>query len=230
MRILLVAATEFEIRPLLAKLSQVGVQCEQQNQYQLYNNAIDVLITGVGMVNTACFVGRQLALGKYDIAVNAGIAGAFDKSLPPGTVVNVTEDCIPELGAEDHDNFLSVFELGLTDPNAPPYTNGKLINNTADQGLRGINEVVMALPTVSAITSNTISGNINSISRIRQRSPAGIETMEGAAFFFACLSANMPCLQIRSISNRVEERDKSKWNLDLAIQNLNAFLWEIIAS
>jgi len=162
--------------------------------------------------------------------INAGIAGTFNKSLPLGTVVNVVEDCISELGAEEGENFLSVFELGLTDPDSDPYKGGRLINISTESGWLSNNEAVKKLLKVKAITSNTIRGNIESIARIQRISAAEIESMEGAAFLFACLSEKVSCIQIRSISNLVEERDKSRWNLDLSLKNLNKVLWEILTS
>ena len=230
MKILLVAATFFEIRPFLEKLTLLGKQNEYVSRYRYHDLDIDLLIPGVGMVPTAYLLGRQLALHYYDLAINAGIAGTFHKSLPLGSVVNVVEDCVPELGAEDGDRFLSVFELGLTDPDAQPYRGGKLVNDPQEYNLPGPGKVIRNLQKVRAITSNTTRGNAQSIARIRRIAEADIETMEGAAFFYACLSEKVPCLQIRSVSNRVEERDKSRWNLDLALKNLNRVLWDIATS
>ena len=182
------------------------------------------------MVPTAYFLGRQLETANYDFAVNAGIAGTFNKSMPPGTVVNVVEDCIPEFGAEDGTKFLSVFELGLVDPDVWPYRQGKLVNDSfADAtwpGLKKINQ----LPTATAITSNTVRGSIQGIEWIRQLALADLESMEGAAFFYACLVKRISFLQLRAVSNFVEERDKSSWNLDLALKNLNRVLWDILVS
>jgi len=48
-----------------------------------------------------------------------------------------------------------------------------------------------------------------------------VESMEGAAFHYACLLEKIPFFQLRSISNYVEVRDKSKWKIPLAIQQLN---------
>ena len=230
MQILLVAATTFEIESLLDKLLLIGQQNEKLSHYKFNDADIDVLVTGIGMLQTAYFLGRQLSARQYDLAINAGIAGTFIKSFPLGTVVNVVEDCVPDLGAEDGENFLSVFELGLADPNAHPYTRGKLMNDSFHSVKHGINEIISKLPKVNAITSNTVRGNVESIARIRKLTEADIESMEGAAFFFSCLSAHVPCLQIRSISNLVEERDKSHWKIDLALKNLNKMLWNIITS
>jgi futalosine hydrolase len=228
MRILLVAATPFEIRPFLDKLHLAGRTGEQLSSYRYKDISIDVLIPGVGMVPTAFHLGRQLSAVQYDLAINAGIAGTFDRSMPLGTVVNVVEDCIPELGAEDGDNFLTVFDLGLTDPDAVPYQGGRLINDTARAEALMAPGRISKLPRVKGITSNTVRGSIQSIDRIRHLSTADLESMEGAAFLYGCLSENVPCLQVRAISNRVEERDRSGWKLDLALKNLNRLLFDIL--
>ena len=52
--------------------------------------------------------------------------------------------------------------------------------------------------------------------------------MEGAAFFLACLLSEVPFLEIRSISNFVEPRNREAWDLPLAIDNLNVALIELI--
>jgi futalosine hydrolase len=230
MHFLIVSATTMEIRPFLEGLPLIEKQNEYLSRYQLKNSIIDILITGVGMVPTAYFLGKQLERQRYDLIINAGIAGTFNRELPLGTVVNVVEDCVPELGAEDGDQFLSIFELGLADPDSPPYLHGKLVNDILEKDL-GINlEIIRNLPKVTGITSNTIRGNAESIIRIRKIAKVDLESMEGAAFFYACLSAGVPCLQIRAISNLVEERNKTHWKLPLALKNLNKLLMECVNS
>jgi len=230
MNILLVSATLFEIRPLLNHLQLVKLHNEQWSTYQFKNVMVDVLIPGVGMIPTAHYLGRQLALKHYDVAINAGIAGTFNSDIELGTVVNVIEDCVPELGAEQNQEIISVFELGLTDPDSSPYKNGRLNNLIPLNDAFHEHEQISGLPRVTAITSNTVHGTIDSIERIRRLSKADLESMEGAAFFYCCLAENVPCVQVRAVSNRVEERDKSRWKLNLALKNLNEVLWRFIAS
>lgn len=230
MHFLIVSATTMEIRPFLEGLPLIEKQNEYLSRYQLKNSIIDILITGVGMVPTAYFLGKQLERQRYDLIINAGIAGTFNRELPLGTVVNVVEDCVPELGAEDVDQFLSIFELGLADPDSPPYLHGKLVNDILEKDLRINLEIIRNLPKVTGITSNTIRGNAESIIRIRKIAKVDLESMEGAAFFYACLSAGVPCLQIRAISNLVEERNKTHWKLPLALKNLNKLLMECVNS
>ena len=54
--------------------------------------------------------------------------------------------------------------------------------------------------------------------------------MEGASVFKVCEEFNVPCMQIRSISNKVEKRSKNNWDLDLAIRNLNIEVEKIISA
>ncbi len=230
MELLLVSATMMEIRPFLQGLTFLSVTDEQVSAYRYRDLRIDVLIPGVGMVATAYYLGRQLTRKSYDLAVNAGISGAFDRNLPIGSVVNVTSDCVPELGAEDGEQFLSVFDLGLSDPDTPPYRQGRLTGSLPSMLPPAARSLVEGLPQVSAITSNTVRGNPVSIDRIRRLAPAALESMEGAAFFYGCLSAGIPGLQVRAVSNYVEQRDKSGWNLDLALKNLNRNLGGIITA
>ena len=57
---------------------------------------------------------------------------------------------------------------------------------------------------------------------------ADIETMEGAALHYVCLQENISFLQIRSVSNHVGERDKTKWKMKQAIEDLNKHLAKLI--
>jgi futalosine hydrolase len=59
---------------------------------------------------------------------------------------------------------------------------------------------------------------------LQSRFSPDIETMESAAFFYVCLQEKIPFLALRAISNKVEPRDKSKWNIPLAMQNLSNVL------
>jgi futalosine hydrolase len=54
--------------------------------------------------------------------------------------------------------------------------------------------------------------------------------MEGAAFHYVCLMKQIPFIQIRSISNKVGERDKRKWKMKHAIERLKEELQIISTS
>ncbi len=184
-----------------------------------------MLITGVGMVATAARVSQVLAAAagsQYDLALNLGVCGAFDRALAPGTVVHVVADSMPELGAEDHDRFLTLGELGLLGEDEFPYTGGRVVNTKPPA-----NAVLRRLPAVTAITVNTVHGSEASIARVTRHDAPQVESMEGAAFMYSCLIGALPFAQVRSVSNAVEPRDRNAWKMGDAIQSLGATALEI---
>jgi futalosine hydrolase len=216
MRLLLVAATELEIAPLVARLTPAASPLERCASFNYGPHHVDVLTTGVGMTATATWCARVLARQPYDFAVNLGVCGSFDRTIPPGTVVNVTTDCLPELGAEDGNAFLTVQALGLLAPDAPPFTGGRLVNPDPT-----FNPVIAALPTADGITVNTVHGNVESIERVVARVHPAVESMEGAAFMYACLVSGVRFAQVRAVSNLVERRNRAAWKLRDAVDALN---------
>ena len=176
---------------------------------------VDVVTTGVGMVATAAWCSRTLARNQYDVALNVGVCGSFDPSLGPGTVVHVVSDRLSELGAEDGDAFLTLQELALLDGNAFPFRAGDLVNDAPPA-----NPVIDRLPAVSGITVNTVHGNDRTIAEVRRRFHPQVESMEGAAFMYACLINEVPFAQIRAVSNMVERRNRDAWRMADAIRNL----------
>ena len=51
-----------------------------------------------------------------------------------------------------------------------------------------------------------------------------VESMEGAALHYVCLMEKIPFLQIRSVSNVMGDRDKNRWKIKEAIENLHETL------
>ena len=220
MNILLTAATGAEIAPLI-KLIHSGKDVPYNGIYTYGNHTITICITGVGVVATAYYLTRALRQAKYDLVIQAGIAGSFNPKLSIGEVVVIESDIIADMGAEDHDVFISIFDLGLADRNIHPYSNGVL-------KMSPLTIKMPVLKKVSALTVNTVSGSSKTIDILKERCNCDIESMEGAAFHFICQMEHVQFIQIRAVSNYVEPRDKSKWNIPVALQNLNAALFELL--
>jgi len=205
MRILIVAATSIEVAPVVATLREMSERGPRLTRYAHTAHDVDVLITGVGMVATAAWTSRVLALARYDVALNVGVCGSFDQALKPGAVVHVVTDRIAELGAEDGEAFLSIDELNL--PAEYEFTNAAPPANAA----------LRSLPEVSGITVNTIHGNERSIAAVIGRFKPQVESMEGAAFMQACLVHEVAFAEVRAVSNVVERRNRDAWKLADAI-------------
>ncbi len=197
MQILLASATELEIAPFL----------------KLHPSA-DVLITGVGVPVAMYHLVKRLHQVDYDLVIQAGIAGCFSHSRNLGDVVLVKQDRFADVGVMEKGIFSSIFDKGLADANAFPFSLGWLDNkdNLLDE---------FSLEKVKAITVNTITDDQRQIEQFTEQLSPEIETMEGAALHYVSLIENTRFLQLRSISNYVGERDKAKWKMNEAINNLN---------
>jgi futalosine hydrolase len=217
MKILIVAATESEIGPLISMCRRDWTETSAQVLTR-GEVTIEFLITGVGMIRTTYALGRALSRNIPDLCINAGIAGAFPGKFEIGDVVHVTRDSIPEMGATDSDgSHLAMNDLGLTEDISS--TEG-LVNTEAG--------AFDFLPCASGITVNKVHGDTAGIAKVLTHFSADIETMESGAFFYCCLKQGVSFLAIRAISNMVEPRDRTKWDIPLAITRLNDELKELL--
>ncbi|MCB9265354.1 MAG: futalosine hydrolase [Lewinellaceae bacterium] len=223
MNILVVAATPFEIQPLLEYLDKKFVGSGHFT-YQKGGVEVAVLITGVGLPLMSYAMGKVLGSKETSLAINAGIAGALDPEMQIGDVVQIASERFADLGVQEADGrFTSVHELGLIDPDTPPFRGGKLLNEAAGN--------FDFLPAAHGISVNKVHGFPSDIEALRKKYPdAQVESMEGAAFFYACLAEGLPFLEVRSISNYVEARNRENWDVPLAIERLNEVLIELIES
>lgn len=197
MDILVVAATAMEIAPFLGR--QTG---------------IEHLITGVGAPACMFQLQKKIYSKKYDFVLQAGIAGAFSDDVKAASCVVVEKDVFADIGVWENNHFSSLFELGFANKNDHPYHEGWIVNT---------HKVLQRSPLkkVNAITVNTVTDDERVNGANYQKYNASIESMEGAAFHYVCAMQQVSYLQIRSISNRVGDRDKSRWNIKDAVRQLN---------
>jgi futalosine hydrolase len=222
MKILIVSASNTEIKEIRDKLTFMNKPTPTLSAYKFGKLRIDLLITGYGSVFTAYYLTRTLHSNSYDLIINAGVAGSFDYFLEQGFVVNVIRDQFADLGFEDKNGFYTLGEKEMINEDSFPFT-GEIMHSL---GNFEIEEVDSLIP-VKAITVNTIHGSQEKIQRLKSKYKAEIETMDGAAFFYVCLMEKVPFLQIRSISNFVEIPRVENWYLPLALNNLTKSLMDI---
>lgn len=217
MKILLVAATELEVKGLLNTPVEKGVpyRLSYMTEY-----LVDVLITGVGAVPTAFHLTRYVE--RYDLIINIGIAGSYRKDIKLGQVVVVDWDCFGDYGIDDNGLFISLSNVGFANASCN-------VNGLSNPWLRELN-IPKDILKVRGVTLSTASGSEETVSKIEQSWNPDIETMEGAAVFYVCLLLNKPFICLRAISNFVEPRDKSKWKVKEALDNLSTELLKLLSN
>ena len=220
MKILLVAATWMEAKMIADELGKMEEKGHLLKQFRLDELKIDFLITGIGTTFTTFNLTQVLLQNSYQSVINIGIAGALNRELTIGEVVNVVSEELADLGIEKKEEFLTLFESGFMEANEFPFENAALkATDCAGFG---------DLKRVKGITTNKSHGRESSIAEIRSKFPAEVESMEGAAVFYVCTCLGVPCCQIRAISNYVEPRDSSRWNIPLALENLKESVLKVL--
>ena len=218
--ILIVAATRGEAE-VVNKITDVNTGSGIMN---FMGKELNVLVTGVGTVATAWAMTKMISSGaRPDMAINIGIAGSFRDEILTGSVVLPVSECFADAGIDSGNGFLTLSEAGLQDPDRFPFSRGRL---NAEN--KYVNMISGAFPTVNAITVNTASGSDDRIRNLEAKFNPDIETMEGAAFFYVCLMEGIPFIALRGISNRVEIRNKRKWDINLALKSLSDGLKETL--
>ena len=212
MRILITAATAAELLPAQEVWEVIRNQADNQHR-------IECLETGIGCTATAYHTVKALSVQAdtpCDLIINIGIAGSFCDSLPLGSVVRVASDSLGDCGIQTASGFQSLFDSQLLDAETFPFSSGKLTPAPLPHG-------EPALAFLHAVEGVTVQHLIET-GLAALHAHAQVETMEGAAFFYVCMSEGVPCVALRAVSNMAGERDKSKWNIPLALHELRKAL------
>jgi futalosine hydrolase len=211
-KILITAPTLPEIQPLINKCSLLG------SESNLYTSPkFDILITGAGMMPYTFSLMEYLSHSeKPDLIMLAGIAGCFHEGTPPGTLYEVREEVLADCGAEDKDgNILTMDQLGIWQKQGNAQHFGTIYSNE---------DAYTQLPKAKSLCINLGSGTGDRIEQMIERYQPDIENMEGAALFMICQRMKIKFVEIRSISNFIEPRNRENWNIPISINRLNDFL------
>ncbi|MBK7506555.1 MAG: futalosine hydrolase [Bacteroidetes bacterium] len=224
-KITIIAATKMEIEPLI---THFPFKIISSNLLEFLNNDtnIHILITGMGLLSTAANLAIYATQNERDLFINAGIAGAFDRNISIGTVLFVESETYGDFGVEDGDEFADFFDLGFLDKKEDAFQYGK---KEAIGEIKN-HPIIKNLKKVNSITVNKVHGNPKTIESLLKKYQPDIENMEGLAFYYVCYLLQKDCIEIRSISNYVEKRNKENWDIKGAIKNLNQTLFDLLES
>lgn len=202
--ILIAAATENEIKPLKQILAHV--------------KEVEIFITGMGPVETAASLSSYLALhgSGIDAVWNIGVAGAYSNS-----GVNLLDICMARQEVLGDYGICLEDEIVDFDPDLNKTSVSLFFEeNLADQFEKILTAHNIVFKKVNFVTVNCCTGTTKRGEYLRQKFDAGCENMEGAAVAIVCQNHNIPCVELRSISNMVEDRDKTRWHLSEAIEKI----------
>ena len=216
-RVGIVAATLIEVRVLLGHLKRLSGLMEighlSVQQGTLGDRLVLVAISGVGKANAA--VASTLLVAKFQVEhlVSIGIAGAYPSSgLSPRDVVVATSEIYADEGCLSQKGWLSMEEIGRP-----------LVEV---QGERFYDAFLMYVPSVCSLphgpflTLSAVTGTREVLDRLTEQFPRALcETMEGAAVAHVATLWQVPCTEVRGVSNMVGHRYRESWLVDEAAEN-----------
>ena len=198
--ILLVAATEMEALPLAGK--------KTGQPYELF-------VAGVGLLETAVRLTRRLGEGRGDISLvlNFGVAGAY-----AGSGAGLLDICLAErevLGDFGICHAETVEPLGgqLAGRAVFPLDPQYLAQAWEILGKHDCSCKKGAFVTVNGATATARRGAM-----LHAAYNGLCENMEGGAVARVCEEFVVPCLEVRCVSNMVEDRNLANWQLAAAVQ------------
>jgi futalosine hydrolase len=213
-QLLLLSATQNEARGLLSEF--VGQQYTEHLgktsiQGTLAGKPCRLVYTGIGVVNTAHALTCQFEAELPALVIQFGIAGAYVPArLPIASVALATEENYGDVGVITPDGWKPADEIGipLVPGDDPLFNRFPLDLELVERAAQLCGASYGPFVTVSQCTGVQALGDT-----LHHRFGALCESMEGAAAAHICALYNVPFLEVRGISNLVEDRARARWNI-----------------
>lgn len=229
--IVIIAAVSQEVE-LLEKVLEYSTRqkagCFDCLEGTLGNLRVVVCAGGVGKVNAAAAAALLIERYQPQLVINVGCAGAYVGSgLAIGNLVVASEEVLADDGVVVADgwqdlrymNITSVAQGGLNCYNVLP-----LSRHASEKAMQladyyGVFLMRGRFATVSTCSGTTVRGD-----ELAKRWGVIAESMEGAAVAQVCLRCGVDCLELRGISNQVEDRNLKKWDITKAVESAQRFV------
>lgn len=184
------------------------------------------LLSGVGPVESAINLTEYLSRvesGRISGVINFGLAGAY-----PDSGLSLLDICLAE-----RENFgdigISINErVEELDPSFSPPLAFKLNNALLVVAAEKLLEAGIAYRCGNFVTVSSSSGTSVRSRYLQNKFAAICENMEGASIARVCQKFDLPCLELRCVSNMVVDRKDQQWltkeAIDTCCQAMQVFM------
>jgi len=198
---------------------------------------VDCVLTGVGKAAAAGGVARALDPGIHGAVLSLGVAGSIShptKARPDGSdqktrtrvigdVVFGSYSVFADDGVELGDRVLGLDEMGFG-----PFPDGAVGVSGDESIVENMAGLIDARGVIATVSAG--SGTDACAARVRDRTGALAEAMEGAAVGLVAARLGLRFAELRVISNTTGDRDRQRWDLDLALDVLERVSRALAAS
>lgn len=209
-----------------AKKTPLDIRRGRLDQLQLV-----ITNSGVGKVNAAIATTLLARECSPSLVISFGVGGAYPGSrLQPGDLALAEKEILPDEGVMTSKGLYRPIEaigfpLLKTRANSLPgqqntYNTFPLEPTFTIKAQKALRNSGIDFKTGPFLTVSTGTGTNVQAQKYRKRYGAICENMEGGAVAQVCALFQIPLIEIRGISNLVENRDKRRWKIDLAVQKV----------
>lgn len=229
--IVITASTPMELSLLLEGASAApiaGAGHPQSFRGRIGEREVILAVTGIGKVNAACATTVLLERFTPEFLINTGCGGAIPEGgLSVGDLAVASCESFPDEGVETPQGWRGLDLIGI------PLFEGRgerIFNRIPVCGALAAGALGCALERGFRgglgpfHTVSTCSGTAERGARLLRRFPGICENMEGGAVAQVALIYGIPFLEVRGISNMVEDRDLARWDLTRAVAEVQKFL------
>lgn len=190
--------------------------------------------TGIGKALAASTTTALINVFSPGMILNTGCAGAYAVSgLRTGGLALATSEIFADDGVETPRGWQSLEEMGfpLWERDGCRMGNEIPLTATLVEKACGIaDRDGFQLKAGKFLTVSTCSGSRVRGDTLAKRYGGICENMEGAAVALIAAIYGIPCMEVRGISNLVEDRDLSRWDIPSAVAAASNFIERILES
>ncbi|MDD3294445.1 MAG: futalosine hydrolase [Geobacteraceae bacterium] len=188
--------------------------------------------TGIGAANCAAAASLLLHIFSPRFLIMTGCAGAYPGSgLRIGDLAVATREIFADIGVLRADGIHGMKHMGLPlleRNGVPSFNDFPLSTALLNLALKSAAARGTTLRAGSFLTVSACSGTLVRGEELRTRFGAICENMEGAAAALVSARFGVDLLEVRGISNHVEDRDVPGWDIPLAVKASTGFLESFI--
>ena len=229
------ALEQADLRDSVGGLEHTVTAHRQMIFGQIYGKRIVLVEAGIGTTNTTQALTAILEGSHAAAVIQIGIGGAFASSgLKVGDIAVATEEILGEFGIIDESGWSGGESIGIPLLDEPTQVFNRIAldeyaGNRSATAAESVSEGLgCSVRSGSFLTVQNVTGTKEQAETLDKRFSAICENMEGAAAAQVCALYGVPFTEIRGISNRVEKRDLSKWDIPLAASRAQETVLELI--
>ena len=233
--ILILAATTQEIVLLENALDTTVRRNTAAFEYaegRLGNLPVVLCAGGIGKINAAAATAVLIEQCHPRLVINTGCSGAYLASgLSVGELAVASDEFLGDEGVLTSGKWQDLRFMGI-----PTVVNGSqqyhntipLSMHAAEKAMHLADYYGVKLVRGRFITVSTCSGSRQRGEELVRSFHGICENMEGAAVAQTCLRYGIDCLEIRGVSNLVDERDMTTWDIPRAVEAAQRFVLKYI--